>query len=52
MFKNSNHNSKMYNHHSIKIGDITDESVFPNITHEELHISMNKYNGNNVNNNI
>ena len=36
----------------MKIGDITDESVFPNITHEELHFSMNKYSNNNNNNNV
>jgi hypothetical protein len=24
---------------------MTNESAFPNITHEELHVSMNKYTG-------
>ena len=44
MFKNSMHNnSRMFN---CKATDVTYESAFPNVTHEELHLSMNKYNGN------
>ncbi len=43
MIKTSNQNSRIY---PIKQTDITNESAFPNTTYEELHFTMNKYNGN------
>ena len=44
MFKNSLQNSKIYPYS--KPTDVTYESAFPNVTHEELHLSINKYNFN------
>ena len=42
MFKNSIvNNSRLINY---KATDVTYESAFPNVTHEELHLTMNKYN--------
>lgn len=42
MFKNSLHNSIYPPNY--KPTDVTYESAFPNVTHEELHLSINKYN--------
>lgn len=43
MLKNSCQNSRLYPT-TYKPTDVTYESAFPNITHEELHLSINKYN--------
>ncbi|CDW72048.1 nli interacting factor-like phosphatase family protein [Stylonychia lemnae] len=45
MLKNSNQNSRIYSNNNLyKQTDMTNESAFPNITNEELHFSINKYN--------